>query len=265
MAIEEVEAQGWDDLGRLLYEGSWNEKLGRFRSPFAFRGLSDSNYNLATRLIRLGGDFVELEQALLRNFRKYGSRLGADAQSVWELLTIAQHHGLPTRLLDWTYSPYIALHFATEEIEKFDCPSVIWCVNFDDARNLLPKALQRVLLDAYAAVFSLDLLEKAAESLADFDRLEKGPFAVFFEPPSLDDRIVNQYALFTLLSDSRLTFDDWLRQHGDVQARRVIIPQNLLWEVRDKLDQANITERMLFPGLDGLSKWLKRNYSPTRR
>jgi hypothetical protein len=80
----------------------------------------------------------------------------------------------------------------------------------------------------------------------------------------LDDRIVNQYALFSMMSNPATDLDQWLTDHPELY-RRIIIPHSLKWEVRDKLDQANITERVLFPGLDGLSRWLKRHYSPRSR
>src|SRR5687767_15223423 len=53
----------------------------------------------------------------------------------------------------------------------------------------------------------------------------------------------------------------WLSVHPTL-IRRVVVPARLKWEVRDKLDQANINERTLFPGLEGLSRWLARYYLP---
>src|SRR5690606_10018381 len=103
---------------------------------------------------------------------------------------------------------------------------------------------------------------KAIETLRIFDALgEEREFLLFFEPPSIDDRIVNQYALFSILPNNRRRVDEWLAAHPELY-RRLIIPADLKWECRDKLDQCNITERVLFPGLDGLSSWLRRHYSP---
>ena len=105
------------------------------------------------------------------------------------------------------------------------------------------------------------MLSEAATSLPAFERLSEDDFVVFLEPPSLDERIVNQYALFSLMSRPGSDLGEWLAEHPHLY-RKLIIPAHLKWEVRDKLDQANITERVLFPGLDGLSRWLKRYYSP---
>ena len=84
----------------------------------------------------------------------------------------------------------------------------------------------------------------------------------FLEPPSIDERVTNQYALLSVVSRSETRVDEWLAAHEDLYAR-YIIPAELKWEIRDKLDQANITERVLFPGLDGLSTWLRRHYTPS--
>jgi hypothetical protein len=105
------------------------------------------------------------------------------------------------------------------------------------------------------------MLRDAAEDLIAFDDLAGDPFVLFFEPPSIDARIVNQYALFSLMSDPAASIAEWLSGHPNL-VRRVVIPAHLKWEVRDKLDQANVTERVLFPGLDGLSRWLTRHYVP---
>lgn len=72
------------------------------------------------------------------------------------------------------------------------------------------------------------------------------------------------YGLFSLMPDAAARLDHWLQGHPRL-VRRIVIPAELKWEVRDKLDQANISERVLFPGLDGLSAWLKRYCSPRER
>jgi hypothetical protein len=262
--MKEIRVDSWTELQEELYQDSWNPELGRYRSPYALRGLSDSTYKLETTLVRLGGDYVRLEQPILRNFKKYASKAVGMQDSEWHWLSIAKHHGLPTRLLDWTISPFVAMHFATAEPDKFDKDGVIYAVNVIKTHDLLPKKLLDALYEKWADIFTVDMLAELVKSLPILDEMSPTDFVVFFEPPSLDDRIVNQFSLFSLISNPETLMDDWLRKNEDTPGlwRQIIIPKELKWEIRDKLDQGNITERVLFPGLDGLCTWLSRHYHP---
>jgi len=257
----EQTAESWEHVLALLFEDAWNEDLGRFRSRNAFRGLSDASYSLETTLMRLGGQSSLLERHLLRNFRKYAHRNVVERDSFWHWLAMAQHHGLPTRLLDWTYSPLIALHFATANIEKFETAGAIWAVNYVRIHEHLPEALHQPLENEGANIFTVEMFQGKIRDLEEIKSRFLQEFALFFEPPSIDDRIVNQHAFFSMMSDPTLPLENYLKERPGTW-RKIIIPGHLKWEIRDKLDQSNITERVLFPGPDGLSRWLKRHYSP---
>jgi hypothetical protein len=256
---------GWTDIVESLYAGSWNASLQRFRSPYAFRGVSRANLPLTSSLVRLAGatDVGRVELALLRNFRKYAHSEGEQAGSICDWLALGQHRGLPTRLLDWTYSPLVALHFVTESAEDMDQDGVVWCVNFVEANKRLPARLKRIMQREGSETLTTDMLAPFA-SLREFDRMARTPFLVFLEPPTIDRRILNQHALFSLMSSARADMEKWLARHPEL-TRRVEVPARLKWEIRDKLDQANVNERILFPDLDGLSRWLARYYLPAPR
>jgi hypothetical protein len=254
--------RSWTDVLDALYAGSWNAELQRFRSPFAFRGMSSVEHTLSSSLVRLAGDADTrvLESALLRNFRKYAHDEGEFTDSIWDWLALGQHRGLPTRLLDWTYSPLVALHFATETPDEYDSDAVVWAVNFVEANKLVPPKLKRIMDREASQTVTVEML-RTFQGLKPFDALARSPFLVFLEPPAIDTRILNQFALFSLMSSPTAEMDDWLKQNPRL-CRRVVIPKKLKWEIRDKLDQANVNERVLFPGLDGLTRWLTRYYLP---
>src|SRR5688572_12904679 len=159
---------------------------------------------LRTSLMRLGEglqDLARIEGHLLRNFAKYAHADAAGENSVWNSLAVAAHHGLPTRLLDWTYSPFVALHFATENLANYDKDAVVWCVNHRETNARLPEELRREAEVEGSNVFTADMLERAVPSLEKLHQLGRSDdFVVFLEPPSLDARIVNQFALFSLMS-----------------------------------------------------------------
>jgi hypothetical protein len=230
-------------------------------APWVFRGLARSSYSNVASLARLGDGFPALERHLIRNFRKYAHR-ERPGPTLWDWLSLAQHHGLPTRLLDWTFSPFVAAHFATATSPEHE--GIVYAVDCEAANAELPFELRDSLRAEGALVFTTELLAEHAPTLDTLDDLGEGqPFVLFFEPPSLDDRIVNQSAVLSAMSDPTRHMDDWLEQHPDAwHAWR--IPPAAKAEIRERLDQGNVTERVLMPGLDGLAAWLRRYYAPGR-
>ena len=254
--------QSWAQLCEEVFANSWTGDLLRYRTNYTFHGLSDKNHKLQNSFSRNCRHHHELEYHLLRNFRKYARATETSlTETLWQSIFLAQHHGLPTRLLDWTFSPFVAMHFATSDTEMFDRDGAIWMADFVKLNHQAPAPLLNILEEEKCNAFTVDMLEEVIPTLKSFDQMENGPHVIFMEPPSIDQRIVNQYAMFSVISDPLMDFDELIREKTDCY-RRIIIPAELKWEIRDKLDQANITERVLFPGLDGLARWLKRHYLP---
>ena len=124
------------ELHHYLFLDSWDDRIGKHRLRHVFRGMTQARaHKLQTSIQRLGDieHIHTVEPGMIRAFRKYAvPEFSSHGQmrdaTVWEWLTVAQHHGLPTRLLDWTHNPMIAAHFVTDRPEDLGTDGAIWCV-----------------------------------------------------------------------------------------------------------------------------------------
>src|SRR5918999_4855263 len=121
MSITEVVVCSLGDLIDKVTPTEPDARTGRRRDTGVYRGASDATRPLLTSLDRLGGvdpphTKRDLEAHILRNFIRYSRpHLPTAPVNEWEVLVAAQHHGVPTRPLDLTYSPLLAAPFSTNE------------------------------------------------------------------------------------------------------------------------------------------------------
>jgi hypothetical protein len=164
-------------------------------------------------------------------------------------------------LLDWAFSPLIAAHFAVEHPEFYNTDGALWCFNHKASNRLLPASLREIAEREGADVFTASMVESAATSLHDFDELGAEPFVLFLEPPSLVPRIVNQFALFSLMSGASLNMTDWVNEHSEM-AKRFLIPARFKPDLRGQAGSSGNHGAARVSGLDGIGRWLSRYYRP---
>lgn len=142
----------------------------------------------------------------------------------WDWLAVAQHHGFPTRLLDWSYNPLAACFFAVEQEESDD-----------------------------AAVYALNYQHLVASELADpFDPRWEG--VRVHRPKGIISRLVRQRGLFTVHQTPDLSLEEYLPRAGGFQLIKIIIPKKYRRTLRSELWFLGVDRASLMDDLDALSQ-----------
>jgi len=213
-------------------------------------------------------DLPLIERRLLREFKRaYPTTAEAPPPPLnddlaW--LAIMQHHGAPTRLLDWTYSPFVAAFFAFDKLLTCRDPvrkAAIWALSCQPFENkaiqaLLPTPALKEEFRKYSAT------REGPAFRAVF--LEADPPVAFASPANpyrLNQRLVIQHGLFLCPGDIRRPFEENLASvpfaTDGANLIKILLPRTLLADALTSLQRMNISHATLFPGVDGYARSLR--------
>ena len=219
-------------------EKSRLEKAGN-KVDLIFRGQTCCDDDLVPKIVRLipHGPLLGVEQLIITDFkRKYLPFVDNKEMDEWNVLALAQHHGLPTRLLDWTYSALTALWFAVKDQAKKD-------VDVDK--------------DGVVWVFS-----PSVEDYHEQD-IDSSPYSIketkVFRPKHVGQRITAQAGLFTahVMSDDRgASRIEKLKRYSSKLVKVNVMAASFP-KLRKELHMLGVNHASMVPDLDGLCKHLE--------
>jgi len=228
-------------------------------SDWAFRGHRNQHWPLLSALSRYLRNFridpavwAAQEERILRIFKRKAHHFlsaGPLPDDDFEWLALMQHHGAPTRLLDFTWSPYVAAFFA---LQRATGDAAVWA--FNPARISKPEAV-----DPQQSLFQSAIDPTAGDEFRRYFLKQEIPFVWVGEPQSMNRRLIAQSGTFAIPGILNRSMDEILSTYPDPMNTLVkfILPSE---KIRDRglreLYRMNITHATLFPDLDGLARSL---------
>lgn len=232
-----------------------------------YRGIGDSSFFLTPSLFRHPNiatlKSLELEQQLIIRFRQRSiPYINQRIEDDWELLFLMQHHGVPTRLLDWSENPYIALYFALTSCRKDPLTN-----NYPDCCvwSLDPIMWNRTVMDHISytdgvLVTTDDRISGHKPGIKDTLHSKK-PVAMYGSYNS--PRIVAQRGAFTVFGSDINPMEAVKSSTPaitDAVLSKLTIPGANVQQLIKSLTSIGYTDSVVFPDLDGLSREIKRGY-----
>ena len=236
-------------------------KLGIKLSRSWFRGHATVCNELTPKVFRkefgvhrrfLGG----LEQPIAEHFKRQAPVLSdhvPDDEDYVSWLFLMQHHGTPTRLLDWTTSPLMALYFCVSEQQEKD--GELWAMypeHLNKCSGMHGILLARSGIVRYLAEETSWKKRDELVKRCEIGKIPESPVAVY--PPMRFLRMASQLSAFTIhpKPSPSQTIPELLPDERDLV--RYIIPAASKRNLQDNLAALGITNRTLFPDLEGLSR-----------